>query len=207
MASAIKLMVFKGVGNEDPYQFWFMVRVVWEVQGVMDDNIKKEMFVSTLQDHALTWYIKHSNDNPNAGIADIQATLNKEFSRPKSETLSIIRFKEIVMLPSETLWDMDQRLKCTICEANMTLTDGQRCAWFVASLTPHLRNVLSQKKLTTQAEALEIAMRLYETLIQDPNLRVQQIHTQLKNLCLEKPSLKQDKTAHPEVREEVWCVK
>ena len=57
-----------------------MVKAVWEAQGVMDDNIKKEMLVSALQDCTLTWYIKHSNDNPNAGITDIQAMLNGELA-------------------------------------------------------------------------------------------------------------------------------
>lgn len=85
MASAIKLSVFKGVGNEDPNQFWFVVKVVWEAQGVIDDNIKKATLVSALQDHALTWYIKYSNDNSNAGIMDIQVVLNRE---PKSETVN-----------------------------------------------------------------------------------------------------------------------
>jgi len=102
MASAIKLPVFRGVGNEDPDQFWFVVRAVWESQGVMDDNIKKDTLVSALQDHALTWYIKHSNDHPNAGITEIQTALNRESIRPKLETQSIIRFKEIMMLPGET---------------------------------------------------------------------------------------------------------
>jgi len=111
------------------------------------------------------------------------------------------------MLPGETPWELDQRLKGMICEANMTLTDGQHHAWFVASLMPHLRTVLSQQKLSTQAEALEIAMRLHETPIQDPGLGMQQIHAQLKNLCLEMQSLKQDRTAHPEAHEEVWCIK
>ena len=72
-----------------------------------------------------------------------------------------------------------------IHEANMMLTDEQHRAWFVASLTPHLRMTLSQQKLSTQAEALEMAMRLHETLIQDPGLGVQQINAQLQNLCLE----------------------
>jgi len=36
---------------------------------------------------------------------------------------------------------------------------------------------LSQQKLSTQAEALEMAMRLHETPIQDPGLGIQQIHT------------------------------
>jgi len=86
MASAIKLPVSKGVGNEDPDQFWFVVKAIWEAQGVMDDNINKAMLVSALQDRALTWYIKHSNDNPNVGIIDIQAALDRGFSRPKSKT-------------------------------------------------------------------------------------------------------------------------
>jgi len=155
----------------------------------------------------MTWYIKHSNDNPNVGIVDIQVSLNREFSRPKSETQSIIGFKEIMMLLGETTWELDQRLKSMIHESNMTLTDGQHHTWFLALLMPHLRNALSQQKLSTQAEALEITMRLYETPIHDPNMGVQQIHMQLKNLCLEMQSLKQNRTTHLEAREEVWYIK
>lgn len=46
MASAIKLPIFR-VGNEVPDQFWFVVRAIWEPQGIMDDNIKKATLVST----------------------------------------------------------------------------------------------------------------------------------------------------------------
>ena len=81
----MKLPMFKGVGNEDPDQFWFVVKVVWEAQGVTDDNIKKATLVSTLQDRVLTWYFKHSSDHPNVGIMAIQAPLTREFSRPKSK--------------------------------------------------------------------------------------------------------------------------
>lgn len=117
--------MFKGFGNEDPNEFWFVVKSIWETQGVMDDNIKKTTLVNTLQDCVLTWYIKHSSDNLNAGVTDIQTTLNKEFSKSKSEAQSIIGFKEITMLPGETPWKLDQSLKCTIHEANMTLMDGK----------------------------------------------------------------------------------
>lgn len=86
MSSTIKLPVFIWVGNEDLDQFWFVVRVVWEVQGVMDENIKKATLVIALEDHALKWYIKHSNDHLNIGIAEIQIALKREFSRPKSKT-------------------------------------------------------------------------------------------------------------------------
>lgn len=76
---------------------------------------------------------------------------------------SIVGFKEIMMRLDETPWELDQRLKCTIHEANMNLADGQHREWFVASLLPHLRSALSQQKITTQAEALQIAIRLHET--------------------------------------------
>ena len=76
------------------------------------------------------------------------------------------------MLPGEAPRDLDKRLKCKIREANMTLIDGQHHEWLVASLMLHLRNAMSQHRLTTQTEALEVMMRLHETLIQDPNLGV-----------------------------------
>lgn len=85
MENAIKLPVFKEVGNEDLDQFWFVIKAGWEAQGVMDDNIKKAVLVNALKDCALTWYIKHSNDNTNARITNIQFALNKEFSKPNLE--------------------------------------------------------------------------------------------------------------------------
>ena len=53
------------------------------------------------------------------------------------------------MLPGETPWELDHMLKCKIHEANVTLMDGQHREWFLASLKPHLRNSLSQERLTT----------------------------------------------------------
>lgn len=69
--------------------------------------MKKATLVSVLQDRALTWYIKYTNDNPNARVADIQTTLNREFSRPKSKVESIVGLKEIMMQPDETPWELD----------------------------------------------------------------------------------------------------
>jgi len=89
------------------------------------------------------------------------------------------------MMPFETLWDLDQRLKSIICEANMTLTDAQHPAWFIASLTPYLKSTLSQQKISTQVEALEAAIQLHKTSIQEPGLGVKQIQAHVQNLCLE----------------------
>jgi len=58
----------------------------------------------------------------------------------------------------------------------MNFTDGKHRQCFMALLLPHLRVVLSQQKIGTQAEALEITMRLHERRMQDANMGVQQIH-------------------------------
>lgn len=76
--------------------------------------MKKVTLVSALQDHALTWYTKYPDDNQVATLVEIHITLNKEFSRPKSEAQSIVGFKEIAMKPGDTPWELDQRLKCKI---------------------------------------------------------------------------------------------
>ena len=102
MVNPIKLPVFKGVGNEDLDQFWFVAKAVWEAQGIMDDQMKKATLVSAFQDHALTWYIKYSTDNPTSTLADIQTALNRKFSGPKSQAQSIVGFKEIMMKLGET---------------------------------------------------------------------------------------------------------
>jgi len=71
MASAVQLSIFKGVGNEESGQLYFVIKSVWDAQGIIDDNIKKDTLVSALQDRALTWYMEYSSDHPNEGIAVI----------------------------------------------------------------------------------------------------------------------------------------
>jgi len=107
MMSAIKLPIFKGVGVEEPGRFWFVIRSVWDTQGIVDENIKKATLGSALHDRLLTWYIKYSTDHLNEGIATIQDALNKEFGQPKSETQLVNGFKEITMLHGETSWDLE----------------------------------------------------------------------------------------------------
>jgi len=68
--------------------------------------------------------MKYSGINPRAGIANIHMELKKEFNWPKSESQSVVGFEEITMMLGETPWDLDQRLKSTIREANMFLTDA-----------------------------------------------------------------------------------
>jgi len=70
---------------------------MWQAQNITDDQMKKATLVTSLQDHALMWYIKYCTDNPTVALVDIQTALSKEFSRPKPEAQSIVGFKEIMM--------------------------------------------------------------------------------------------------------------
>ena len=81
--------------------------------------------VTNLQDRALTWYIKYCADNPFATLAETKTTLIKKFSKTKSNSQSVIEFKEIMMKVEETPWDFDRRLKCQIRQANMQISDSQ----------------------------------------------------------------------------------
>lgn len=86
MENAMKMSIFKGIGSEDPEQFWFFVNVVWIAQQITDNNIQEEQLVTALQDRTLTWYIKYCTDNPLATLAETKIALNKEFSKPKSNS-------------------------------------------------------------------------------------------------------------------------
>lgn len=70
-------------------------------------------------------------------------------------------------------------------------------------LLPHIRLHLTQKKIATQDEALEIVMKLEALLIRDTHAEVKQIQSQLANLTLELQDLNKGK----ETISEVWCTK
>lgn len=75
----MKLMVFKGFGNEDRDQFWFVTKAVWTSKNITDDDMKKEQLVTDSQDCALMWYIKYYTDNPLELLANTHTALNKDF--------------------------------------------------------------------------------------------------------------------------------
>lgn len=87
----------------------------------------------------LTWYIKYCYDHPVATLAETKVVLNKYFSKPKSNLQLVVGFKEITMRVDEVPWELYQRLKCVIHEANMQLIDGQHYEWFISFLLSHLR--------------------------------------------------------------------
>jgi hypothetical protein len=60
----------------------------------------------------------------------------------------------------------------------------QNKEWFITSLLPHIRVPLMQQKISSQAEALEIAMKLESTPMGESNLGMSQILSHLTSLSL-----------------------
>lgn len=165
--------IFKGKGPKDLDQFWFVAKVVWKAQQIDDNDMKKEQLITTLQDRALSWYIKNNMVNPVASLVATKNTLNVEFKKPKLQSQCITKIKEIKQVVNEIAWDVDQRLKCLIGQANFHISNELHKEWYIATLFPHLILPLSQKNIGTQAEALEIVMKLEASPVQDTHIGVQ----------------------------------
>ena len=102
MLNTVKMCVFRGQGSKDPIQFWFTVEFVWKAQHVNDDHLKKEQLVTTLQDRALTWYIRYSTTHIFASLSNTKDTMNVEFRKPKSQAQCVTKIKEIKKRANES---------------------------------------------------------------------------------------------------------
>ena len=65
------------------------------------------------------------------------------------------------------------------------MSDVQKKEWFITTLVSHIRQMLMQKKIVTQSEALEIAMKLEASPIGESAVGTDQIQAQLTNLMLQ----------------------
>ena len=136
-----------------------LCEAIWTIKQIQDDNIKLVQLATTFRDRALTWYMKYTAGH-NRTLAVVRTAMIKEFKKPKSESQCITELKDIKQLPTETVWDFDQRFKTLIDQVSFELAPEQHKEWFIIAMLPHIRLPLMQQKLTTQDEALEMAMKL-----------------------------------------------
>ena len=101
--------------------------------------------------------------------------MKKEFKKPKSESQCITELKDIKQLPHESVQDFDQRFKTLLGQVNFEFPPQQHQEWFVVALLPHIRLPLMQQKVTSQSEALEIAMRLEALPVSDSIMGMDQL--------------------------------
>jgi hypothetical protein len=78
----------------------------------------------------------------------------------------------------------------------------QHKEWFIAGFLPHIRVPLTQQKVMTQAEAVEITMRLEATPGgTETSIRLAQVQSQLANLTIQLQDMAKTKVMH----EHIWC--
>ena len=93
MGDDMKLPTFKGTGEKDPEQHWFLCEAMWTIKGIYDDNIKLVQLVTTLREWALTWYMKYTS-TPRT-LVQVRIAMTKEFKKPKPESQCITELKDI----------------------------------------------------------------------------------------------------------------
>ena len=137
----IKLPIFNGNGLEEQEQHLFMCDAVCTVRQIQDQNIKKAQMITTLWGHALEWYMKFSL----VPVGVVPKTLNEirlglidEFKKLKSGSQCITKIKEIKQLPTESIWDFDQRYKTLMAKVSFQMSDVQHEEWFIIALLPQI---------------------------------------------------------------------
>ena len=100
---------------------------------------------------------------------------------------------------NETAWDVEQKLKCLMGQANFHISNELHKEWYIVVLLPHLRLPISQQNIGTQVEALEIVMKLEASLLQDTHIGVQLIQPQLARLHMELQDLKKGNNVQSEM--------
>jgi hypothetical protein len=141
----------------------FVCEIVWATKNIQDEAVKIAQLATTFRGRALVWYMKLQSITPTGQartLAEIKKALLKEFKNPKSESQYITELKEIKQVQTESIWDFDQRFKDVMGRLTFQIPDQQHQEWFIAGLLPHIRRPLIQQKVTSQPEALEIAMKL-----------------------------------------------
>jgi hypothetical protein len=90
----------------------------------------------------------------------IKTSLIVEFKKPNSESQCITEMKEIKKRIVEPVWEFDQIFKTLAGHLSFQIPYEKNKEWFITALLPHIRVPLMQQNIASQAEALEITMKL-----------------------------------------------
>jgi hypothetical protein len=100
--------------------------------------------------------------------------------------------KEIKKNVIEPILDFDQRFKTLKGHLRFQIPDEQNKEWFIVALMPHIRFLLMQHKVTSQAKSLEISMKLEASPVGESSLGMSHILNQLTSLSLQVEDMKKE---------------
>ena len=86
-----------------------------------------------------------------------------------------MELKEIKQFTNETIWDFDQRFKTLMARVSFSMSDVQHKEWLIVTLVSHIRQPLMQQKIAMHSEALEIALKLKASPIEESVVEMSQI--------------------------------
>ena len=66
-------------------------------------------------------------------LVQVRTAMIKEFKKPKSESHCITELKDIKQLPTESVWDFDQKFKALIDQVIFEFAPEQHKEWFIAA--------------------------------------------------------------------------
>jgi len=89
----------------------------------------------------------------------------------------IKELKEIKQYINVTIWDFDQRFKTLMERVNFDMNDIQHKKWFIPAFLTPIRLQLTQQKIATLSEVLEIAIKLEASLNGENAVDINQIQT------------------------------
>jgi hypothetical protein len=138
-------------------------------------------------------------------LNEIKNVLTAEFKKPNLESQCITELKEIKQKVVDPVWEFDQRFKTLTNQLTFQIPDEKNKEWFIISLLPHIRVPLMQQNIYSQAEALEIAMKLESSPMGESISGMSQMLSQLTSLSLQVKDMKKDKGK--DKREDIWCVR
>lgn len=72
----------------------------------------------------------------------------------------MVDLKDFRQAPSESIWEVDKKLKKVIGEGEFQYDDRQHMEWFIAMLLPHLRVPMGRQTFKSMEKSLEVAMKL-----------------------------------------------
>jgi hypothetical protein len=141
----------------------FICAKIWEEKHITDEDTKLVQLVITLRDRALDRYMS-LDTNSSLGTArtltNIKKLLINKFQKPSSEDQYMNEIIEIRQKPGEFVWETNHIFKRLKGKLKYLMTDMQHQHLFFHLLLPHLKYPLRQKKLQTQAKALQASLQL-----------------------------------------------
>ena len=103
---------------------------------------------------------------------------------------------------NESVWDFDQRFKMLMAKVIFGMSDVQHKEWFIVALVPHIRIPLMHQNIATQSEAMEIEMKLEDSLVGKNGAGMNHIQLQLANLTIQLQDIKKGRENH----QEIWFI-